>query len=290
MLKNLKASFVNRFGAAVNTQEHRQRVWQSWYTHFDDNPFGVHPAEITRQTYLDLAAEVQGRAYPAFLEAVNAEFGFLPEKAFIDELALATQVVVKKSQLLYMHGYLLYDALRNYLHVHPELHAVNILETGTAGGFSALCMAKALADADRAGKIITLDVLHARKPLYWNYIHDTEGQQTRLQLLEPWQELLDHYVIFLRGCTDIALSQLEWPRVHFAFLDSGHDYTTLQMELAYVRARQQSGDVVVCDDYTPAHFPGVVRAVDEFLADGTYTGQPFMVDEQRGYMVMRKTK
>jgi hypothetical protein len=97
MLKNLKAAFVNRFGAAVNTQEHRQRVWQSWYTQFDDNPFGVRPAEISHQTYLDLAAEVQGRAYPAFLEAVDAEFGFLPEKAFVDELALTTQVVVKNS-------------------------------------------------------------------------------------------------------------------------------------------------------------------------------------------------
>jgi hypothetical protein len=189
-----------------------------------------------------------------------------------------------------MHGYLLYGALRNYLHAHPELRSVNVLETGTARGFSELCMAKTLADADRAGKIVTLDVLHARKPLYWNCIHDTEGQKTRLQLLKPWQELLDRYVIFLRGYTDIALSQLEWQRVHFAFLDSGHDYTTLQLELAYVRARQQPGDVVVCDDYTPAQFPGVVQAVDEFLADGEYKGQPFMVDEQRGYMVMRKAK
>ena len=108
-------------------------------------------------------------------------------------------------------------------------------------------------------------------------------------MLEPWKDLVETHIIFLRGYTDIVLRQLGVPRVHFAFLDSDHDYDTLSMELRSVAAHQTAGDVIVCDDYTPAQYPGVARAVDELLAGGTYEGQLFTSDEARGYMHCRRT-
>jgi predicted O-methyltransferase YrrM len=273
----------------LRSRRNRRAVWAKWYHHYDTNPFDVDPAKISRQTYLDLAAAASARTYPAFIESVEAAFGFLPVKSFVDELALSTQVVIKKSKLLYLHGHLLYAALRHYLAHHPDESAVTILETGTARGFSALCMARALHDAQREGRVLTIDVLPSREPIYWNCIHDAYGKKTRFQLLEPWKELVEAHVVFLRGHSDIVLQQLGVARIHFAFLDSAHNYDTLSMELRFVAAHQRAGDVIVCDDYTPAQYPGVVRAVDELLAGTGYESQLFTSEEGRGYMHCRRT-
>jgi len=271
-------------------RQNRLAVWDQWYRHYDANPFYVDPKSISRQTYLDLAAEASARAYPDLMENLKAAFGFLPDKEWIDKLALSTQVVIKRSALLYLHGYLLYAALRHYLADHPDEDSITILETGTARGFSALCMAKALQDAQRHGRVLTIDVLPFREPIYWNCIHDADGKKTRFELLEPWADLVEAYVIFLRGHTDIVLKQLGLARIHFAFLDSAHEYDTLSMELNFVAAHQKADDVIVCDDYTPGQYPGAVRAVDELLASGEYEGQPFTSQEARGYMHCRRVR
>ena len=48
-----------------------------------------------------------------------------------------------------------------------EKKSVTILETGTARGFSALCMAKALEDSKKKGIILTFDILSHNKKSYW---------------------------------------------------------------------------------------------------------------------------
>lgn len=262
----------------------RRKLWNNWYKHFDNNPFNVDLSQRSRQTFLELAQGAKQQTNPEFIDSIAQTFGTLPPKDFIDDLALTTQVVIKKSKLLYLHGYLLYAALTKYLETHPSDESVTILETGTARGFSALCMAKALDDAGRAGKIITIDVLHAEKSIYWNCINDFDGKQTRIELLAPWHELVEKYLVFLRGSTDIVLNQLGLAHINFAFLDSGHDYHTLRNEIQYVTTHQKTGDVIICDDYTPHQFPGVVQAVDELLASGHYTGHLFKAVENRGYM------
>ncbi len=165
---------------------------------------------------------------------------------------------------------------------------MTILETGTARGFSAVCMAKALRDAKRAGTILTVDVLHAERPILWNSIADTEGPKTRLQLLEPWSDLVEDHVVFLRGDVAIALEQIGVPRIHFAFLDAEHTFDAVQHELAFVAAHQQAGDVIVCDDYTPSEFPEIVRAVDELAATGAYALEPFASSDDRGYAYLER--
>lgn len=266
----------------------RHTMWRKWYGTFDTNPFNVDPSQISRQAYLDLASEASARTYPEFLASLERSFGFLPPKQFIDDLALSTQIVIKESKLLYLHGYLLHAALSHYLATYPDEKSITILETGTARGFSAVCMAKALQDAQRHGKILTIDVLPVQTAIYWNCIHDIEGQKTRFELLEKWRDLVEAHIIFLRGHSDIVLQQIGLRRIHFAFLDGAHDYDTLKMELEFVKARQRKGDVIICDDYSAAQFPGIVQAVDELLASGQYEGQLFVSQEKRGYMYCRR--
>ncbi len=264
----------------------RVDVWRGWYRPYDENPFEVDPDDVSRERFLDLAG--QARRNDALLAALGERFGDLPDAEFVDELALATQVVPKDEQLDWSHGYLLYSALGSYLRRTPSERPVTIFETGTARGFSAICMAQALRTAGRAGTILTVDVLHAERPIYWNSIADADGPRTRLELLEPWSELVEDHIVFLRGDVDLALEQLGLARIHFAFLDAEHTYDAVRRELAFVAAHQRPGDVIVCDDYTPREFPEIVRAVDDLAATGAYSLESFASSDARGYSYLEK--
>ena len=105
---------------------------------------------------------------------------------YFEDLALHTQVVIKKSKLNYQHGKKLYSILSNYIKKN-KLNFYNIFETGTARGFSSICMSKALIDANAFGKIYTIDILPHNKKKYWNCIDDNEGMKTRNSLLNKWK-------------------------------------------------------------------------------------------------------
>src|SRR3546814_7812068 len=83
---------------------------------------------------------------------MEASQGFAIDRGWMEQLALHTQVVIKQSRLNYNHGRLLYAVLRRYLAECRSAQAA-IFVTGTARGFSALCMALALQDAGAGGYV-----------------------------------------------------------------------------------------------------------------------------------------
>ena len=265
----------------------RVDVWRGRYRRYDENPFAVDPESVSRERFLSLAAGT--RRNDALVATLGERFGKLPDAEFVDELALATQVVPKDEELDWSHGFLLYAVLTSYLEQVGSDRPVTIFETGTARGFSAVCMAKALRDAGRAGTILTVDMLHAERPLFWNSIADADGPKTRVELLEPWADLVEDHVVFLRGDVSVALEQIGLVRIHFAFLDAEHTYDAVRDELAFVAAHQQPRDVIVCDDYTPRAFPEIVRAVDELAATGAYELETFASSPGRGYAYLQKS-
>ena len=112
-----------------------------WY----DQPFCSSP-QGSAEHYLSLAEDVQQQQYPE-IEQFEKKSGFQIPVVWLDELALQTQIVIKSSPLCYAHGRVLYSALSSHLKSHPPnstTQRITIWETGTARGFSALCMAKAL--------------------------------------------------------------------------------------------------------------------------------------------------
>jgi len=258
------------------------------YRDYDSNPLNVDTNKSTTQLYLDLAKKTRAQLDAKFIETIKKEFGYVIDREFIDDLALTTQIVIKSSQPLYLHGYLLYATIRQYLDNNKEIKSMNILETGTARGFSSLVMAKALADSKRTGKILTIDILPPCKPIYWNCIHDLQGRTTRLQLLKKWNKLVEQYVIFLQGYSDVILKQIEMSRIHIAFLDGAHDYLTVKNELIYTSSHQAKGDVIVCDDYTKNQYPALVKAVNEFISHGDYTYKIYRSSSGRGYAYCKK--
>ena len=255
------------------------------YRQFFDYPFGRSP-KATADRYMEIWNKAKNTQYP-IVDQFEEDQGYAIDQDWLHDAALVTQVVVKKSDICYQHGRLLYCALSEYI-AQNKHDSVNILETGTARGFSCLCMAKALQDAGRPGKIVTMDVLHHDVEMYWNCIADTKGPMSRAQLLHDYQTLIENYIIFIQGDSKLQLKKAIMPRTHFAFLDGAHTYENVLNEFEYLVDKQQQGDVVFFDDYTPEAFPGIVQAVDEICSTHNYSKKVITLNEQRGYVVARK--
>ncbi len=252
-----------------------------WYA----NPFGLKP-HATEEEYKDLAKLAKNNISKVVSE-YEASKGFIIDTEWLDELALHTQIVKKKSELSYIHGRIIYTTLMNYLKSNSSPR-INIIETGTARGFSALCMAKALQDSNFIGLITTFDILPHHQKMIWNCIDDHSGPKSRSELLFPWQDLVDKYILFHQGYSRVELSKVQLDRVHFAFLDGAHGYKDVMSEFYQIKDKQESGDIIIYDDYNKVQFPGLVKAVDEICLNYAYERVDITPDSERAYVIAIK--
>ena len=207
-------------------------VDQMAYLRYFNQPFTDLP-KSNLENYKKLAESAEENTYSlSDVNLLEKESGYSINKSWLNYLAFHTQVVIKKSELNYAHGRVLYAVLRNYLkNFDKDSKTINILETGTARGFSSICMAKALSDSGCEGSICTVDILPHYKKMYWNCAADhTKGEQTRHDLLSNWNDLTERYIIFIQGFTRLVLPKIALTRINFAFLDGAHTYEDVMFE------------------------------------------------------------
>lgn len=246
---------------------------------WNNHPFGKSP-HASREDYLNLFQSVINKKYPQ-IDSLEEQCGFAIDKKWIDDLALHTQIVIKKSPINYSHGRAIYSLLRKMIS-DKNLDFVNILETGTARGFSSLCMAKALSDSQCDGRIITIDVLPHLKSQIWNCIDDLDGSKSRAEILKPWSKLLNK-IIFLQGDTIYTLPRIGIDRIHFAFLDAQHSKKNVLQEFNIIQKTQKIGDMIFFDDVTENLFPGVVEAIKIIKQNQHYKVNDLIVSKTRAY-------
>ena len=252
-------------------------------------PFGKRPF-ADKNKYKRLAIEIKNRNYPE-IDSYEDKSGYSIDQDWLHDLALHTQVAIKQSEPCYQHGRVLYSTLSKYLDDNPPENlcdSLNIWETGTARGFSALCMGKALSDQCRAGTILTFDVLPHRTQMYWNSIDDHDGPKSRSELIKPWVNLVERYIIFHQGDTRFEMPKVQAEHIHFCFFDGAHTYDDVLFEFNQIRDKQRSGDIIVYDDYTPKIFPGIVKAVDHICKKYQYHPEYLKAHNGRGYVVAKK--
>ena len=250
------------------------------------HPFGKKPWG-SRDKYLNLHADAKKKIYKE-IDFFEEKKGYKIDRTWFEDLALHTQVVIKNSELNYQHGRLLYSSLRNYLITSKnETNDVVILESGTARGFSSVCMAKALIDSNKGGKIFTIDILPHNKPILWNCIDDHEGPKTRKDLLSKWSNEIKK-IIFVQGHSRKRLPKMNLTRINFAFIDAMHEEEDVLSEYRYVCQKQKAGDIIIFDDVTPNLFEGVYRAVKKVEEENIYRVERITLSDQRGYAVATK--
>ena len=250
------------------------------------HPFGKKPWG-SRDKYLNLHTDAKKKIYKE-IDVFEEKKGYKIDRAWFEDLALHTQVVIKNSELNYQHGRLLYSSLRNYLITSKnETNDVVILESGTARGFSSVCMAKALIDSNKDGKIFTIDILPHNKPILWNCIDDHEGPKTRKDLLSKWSNEIKK-IIFVQGHSRKRLPKMNLARINFAFIDAMHEEEDVLSEYRYVCQKQKAGDIIIFDDVTPNLFEGVYRAIKKVEEENLYKVERITLSDQRGYAVATK--
>ena len=106
-----------------------------------NNPFGQKPL-ASRDEYLSIWKDAKNKSYPVIDEyEINMKHKI--DSNWFHELALHTQVVIKESEICYQHGRILFSTLCDYIE-NNNVNNVNILDIGTARGFSAVVMASAV--------------------------------------------------------------------------------------------------------------------------------------------------
>ncbi len=263
------------------------------YLKYHNQPFSNSP-KSNKEKYYYLAKQAEINTYSIKdIDSLEETCGYSVNKHWLNSLALQTQIVVKKSALNYAHGRVLYSVLRKYISTHREdIKTIKILETGTARGFSALCMAKALSDSKTEGSICTIDVLPHFTKMFWNSIADhNEGSQTRNSLLEDWSELVNRYIIFMQGYTKNLLPKIGLTRINFAFLDGSHSYKDVMFEFNYISKLQKEGDIIIFDDHNIKNFPGIVKAVNHIANKKIYSIKIIKnFNTSRDYVVAKKIR
>ena len=252
-------------------------------------PFGK-SIRAEKQKYLDLHNKAL-KLDDSLICAFEEKSGFKIDINWWSDLALHTQVVIKKGQLNFFHGRILYSTLSAYLNnldkKYLKNNVVNIFETGTARGFSSICMARAIIDLKCQGTITTIDCISHNKSFYWNCIDDHKGPQTRYDLLKKWNKELSK-IIFIQGWTNEIIPKLGIQRINFAFLDAKHTKNDVLKEFEFVSKKQIKGDIVVFDDVTRKKFPGICEAVKIIEKKYNYKIENLNFDDLRGYAIATK--
>lgn len=149
---------------------------------FNESPFG-RVKVASQEEYERQWKQAKQESFPA-VDELEVENGFAIDADWFHDLALITQVPITRYRVCYQHGRLLYSFIRKYV-AEKKCDHLTVVETGTARGFSAICMAKAMQDANLAGRILTFDVLPHEIAFFWNSITDwTQGEISRRELLE----------------------------------------------------------------------------------------------------------
>ena len=248
------------------------------------NPFGKKIIG-TKEIYLKLHSKGILNLNKGVIDFQESS-GFKVDEKWFNDLALHTQTCIKKSQLNFNHGRLIYSALSKYVSEinDKDNNRLTIFETGTARGFSAICMSKALIDQNKSGSIITIDCISHHEKIFWNSISDLDGPKTRIDLLSKWNEEISN-IIFIQGWIKEIIKRLGIQRINFAFLDAQHTKSAVLNEFNYVFRRQNTGDIIIFDDVTHGLFDGVCEAVEIIKNNYPYEIEYILSDKERGFAI-----
>jgi predicted O-methyltransferase YrrM len=214
------------------------------------------------------------RVYPCVDEFEQAS-GYALEREKLEAAARVLACPVKKNPPCWQHGRILYAATRARLHGLAGM--VNLFEIGTAKGFGALCLLRALQDSNHSGRVASVDVIDPNERITRNTVAELDGLKTLREILEPWP---DSRAINFQQSTGVNYLLKYDERIHVAFIDGKHSGPVVSQEGWLISHRQQPGDVALFDD---VHLAPVERSVNELRS--VYDFQRFDLLPERALML-----
>ena len=166
----------------------------------------------------------------------------------------------------YERGILLYSLIAKYK---PK----NVLEIGTAEGYSTLCMAWAMTDYNINGKIFTIDPKPFDVPVERNVTWEDNPKHDTVMLSrrELWNKFADNEWIkkieVLTGFSgEVLQKNTKLPKMDMGFIDGSHVYEAVIHDFyAFLEVASESFHLLF-DDYVPNENDGVTKTIDEEVA------------------------
>lgn len=202
----------------------------------------------------------------SFVKIIEEFKDKLPPSKEFDELGARTALfTTEKNEIIKLNfnrGILLYYLIAKY---RPK----NVLEFGTARGFSALCMAKAMVDFKISGKIYTIDFVPFENE-QMSLIDWGKGQGPKEELISNknlWQKIdkdeWTKHIVTLDGYSGEVMSKKKFPMMDFCYIDGAHFYDGVKHDFYSFLDVASSKFMVLFDDYIDREFFGVKKLVDE---------------------------
>ena len=202
-----------------------------------------------------------------FIDSLNVK---TPSKEKFLELAhifpISPQLNFAKQIPNYERGILLYSLIAKYK---PK----NVLEIGTAEGYSTLCMAWAMTDYNINGKIFTIDPKPFDVPVERNVTWEDNPKHDTVMLSrrELWNKFADKEWIkkieVLTGFSgEVLQKNTKLPKMDMGFIDGSHVYEAVVHDFyAFLEIASESFHLLF-DDYVPNENDGVTKTIDEEVA------------------------
>ena len=166
----------------------------------------------------------------------------------------------------YERGILLYSLIAKYK---PK----NVLEIGTAEGYSTLCMAWAMTDYNINGKIFTIDPKPFDVPVERNVTWEDNPKHDTVMLSrrELWNKFADKEWIkkieVLTGFSgEVLQKNTKLPKMDMGFIDGSHVYEAVVHDFyAFLEVASENFHLLF-DDYVSDENDGVTKTIDEEVA------------------------
>jgi hypothetical protein len=166
----------------------------------------------------------------------------------------------------YERGILLYSLIAKYK---PK----NVLEIGTAEGYSTLCMAWAMTDYNINGKIFTIDPKPFDVPIKRNVTWEDNPKHDTVMLSrrELWNKFADKEWIkkieVLTGFSgEVLQKNTKLPKMDMGFIDGSHVHEAVVHDFyAFLEVASENFHLLF-DDYVSDENDGVTKTIDEEVA------------------------
>ena len=150
------------------------------------------------------------------------------------------------------HGLLLYNLI---LERGRDDGPLVVLDVGTARGFSAVTMARAMLDGKLEGRVYSVDVIGHDEPRNW---HGTKQdadeplagvEMSRSEIWRRWFPDEGSLITTIKAKSSEVLRGWGHGPIDYAFLDGSHEYEEVSGELAALDRLMAEGGVIVVDDF-----------------------------------------
>lgn len=193
----------------------------------------------------------------------------IPDKENFFQLSRIIPINPKRSDYFHVNferGMLLYALITKY---RPK----NILEIGTAEGYSTLCMAWAMSDNGIDGKIFTVDPKSHTEKIE-RKIKNRKNDDTVNMLLsteELWEKFASpkwiEKIEVISGYSGEILKRKSFPSFDFCYVDGSHIYEAVKQDFFRVLKLVSKNFMILFDDYVPNQNDGAAKVIDEEIVD-----------------------